>query len=109
MSFFLAAVNLSQQSGQGINFNRNGQGTETILNGGLLFAPFIIVNGTPDQILDNNSSNDPAVYFAYMGANSDRFDHIRLLGNNTFGFEDLPNGGDRDYNDIVFQANFTVV
>jgi len=26
-----------------------------------------------------------------------------LLGDNTFGFEDLPDGGDRDFNDVVVQ------
>ncbi|MEL6165668.1 MAG: DUF4114 domain-containing protein, partial [Cyanobacteria bacterium J06628_3] len=35
------------------------------------------------------------------GANSDNFDHIKLLDNKTFGFEDLPNGGDQDFNDII--------
>ncbi|NEU82388.1 DUF4114 domain-containing protein [Nostoc sp. UIC10630] len=43
-----------------------------------------------------------------MGANLDKTDHIRLLGNNTFGFEDLPNGGDKDYNDMILQLNLSV-
>lgn len=30
----------------------------------------------------------------YLGANTDKVDHIQLLGNNTFGFEDLANGGE---------------
>jgi len=44
------------------------------------------------------------VYFPFLGANSDGIDHIRLLGNNVFGFEDLPSGGDRDYNDIIVRV-----
>ena len=48
------------------------------------------------------------VYFNYVGANPDKVDHVRLLGNNTFGFEDLFGGGDRDYNDIIVQAKLTV-
>ena len=34
---------------------------------------------------------------------TDKVDHFRLLGDNKFGVEDLYGGGDRDYNDIVFQ------
>ncbi|QKQ73186.1 DUF4114 domain-containing protein [Nostoc sp. TCL240-02] len=43
-----------------------------------------------------------------MGANPDKTDRIRLLGKNTFSFEDLPNGGDKDYNDIIVQLNLSV-
>ncbi|WP_407888707.1 DUF4114 domain-containing protein [Scytonema sp. NUACC26] len=32
-------------------------------------------------------------------------DRVRLLSNNTFGFGDLPEDGDVDYNDIVLQVN----
>jgi hypothetical protein len=48
----------------------------------------------------------PHAYFNYVGANTDRVDHVKLLGDNKFGFEDLLGGGDRDYNDAVVQ--FTV-
>ena len=96
----------------GIDLQAANQSTATIngvFQGGSIFAPFIVVNGSPDQLLDTNKSNDPAVYFAYLGANSDGIDHIRLLGNNTFGFEDLPGGGDLDYNDIIIRANLSVI
>ncbi|MFN6564474.1 MAG: putative Ig domain-containing protein [Nostoc sp. ChiSLP01] len=73
-----------------------------------LFAPFIIVNGKPDAFVDKNSNNNPTVYFAFLGANTDKTDHIRLLGNNTFGFEDLASGGDKDYNDIIVKIDLTV-
>jgi hypothetical protein len=36
----------------------------------------------------------PLAYFAYQGINQDAVDHVRVLGNNTFGFEDLFGGGD---------------
>ncbi|MEH2229324.1 MAG: putative Ig domain-containing protein [Nostoc sp.] len=71
-----------------------------------LFAPFIIVDGRPDAILNGNANKN--VYFTFLGANSDKIDHIRLLGNNTFGFEDLANGGDKDYNDLIVQVNLSV-
>ncbi|WYL92551.1 MAG: Calx-beta domain-containing protein [Gloeotrichia echinulata IR180] len=70
---------------------------------GAIFAPFIITNGvTVDQVLNGQVSQ---IYFAYIGANSDKVDHVRLLGNNIFGFEDLPGGGDRDFNDVIVKVN----
>ncbi|MBE9007942.1 DUF4114 domain-containing protein [Fortiea sp. LEGE XX443] len=94
----------------GIDLTVNNQGTATYTGNfqpGAIFAPFMIVNGRPEALLDDNPNNDPAVYFPFIGANSDNTDHIRLLGNNTFGFEDLANGGDRDYNDIIVKINFS--
>ncbi|BAZ82592.1 DUF4114 domain-containing protein [Sphaerospermopsis kisseleviana CS-549] len=31
------------------------------------------------------------------------------LGNNIFGFEDLPSGGDLDYNDVMIRISFSTV
>ncbi|WP_392530626.1 beta-propeller fold lactonase family protein [Nostoc sp. C117] len=94
----------------GIDLTVSDQGSATS-NGTFgtdsLFAPFIIINGKADKFLDNNANNDPKIYFSFLGANSDKTDHIRLLGNNTFGFEDLANGGDKDYNDMIVQINLT--
>ncbi|NJL09578.1 MAG: DUF4114 domain-containing protein [Calothrix sp. SM1_7_51] len=95
----------------GIDLAVNNQGTANItgnFNGGSLFAPFMIVDGRPDAILDSNSNNDPAVFFPFLGANSGKVDHVRLLGNNTFGFEDIVGGGDKDYNDIIVKVNLSV-
>ncbi|MBE9234462.1 DUF4114 domain-containing protein [Anabaena aphanizomenioides LEGE 00250] len=94
----------------GIDLRVDNQGTATftdkLLTGGSIFAPFILTNGrTVDQVI--NGQVDQA-YFAYLGANSDKVDHIRLLGNNTFGFEDLVGGGDNDFNDVIVQAKFTL-
>ncbi|NJM23678.1 MAG: DUF4114 domain-containing protein [Richelia sp. SM1_7_0] len=64
---------------------------------------FIIVNGgTVEQVIAGQTNQ---VYFAYLGANPDKVDHIRLLGNNTFGFEDILGGGDLDYNDVIVKVN----
>ncbi|MBD2776229.1 DUF4347 domain-containing protein [Iningainema tapete] len=94
-----------------VDLRANNQSTATFtanLSPGSIFAPFIIANGRPEAILDGNPNNDPAVYFPFLGANPGRVDHIRLLGNNTFGFEDLLNGGDRDYNDLIVKVNLSV-
>lgn len=89
---------------------RNGTSLNS-LTGGNLLAPFLVANGTVQQFLaqnaNNQSSGGPIAYFAYSSANPDRLDHVRLLGDNTFGFEDLLGGGDQDFNDIVFRVNFT--
>ncbi|MUG96320.1 DUF4114 domain-containing protein [Scytonema sp. UIC 10036] len=95
----------------GIDLTVDRQGTATYtgtLQPGSIFAPFMIVNGKPDALLDSNSNNDPAVYFPFLGANADKVDHIRLLGNNVFGFEDLPSGGDKDFNDVVMRVNLSI-
>jgi Concanavalin A-like lectin/glucanases superfamily/Domain of unknown function (DUF4114) len=65
-----------------------------------IFAPFIIVDGNAADFAKGTKQ----AYFTYLGANSDGVDHIRLLGNNIFGFEDLPGGGDRDFNDIIVKV-----
>ncbi|ABA24323.1 Na-Ca exchanger/integrin-beta4 [Trichormus variabilis ATCC 29413] len=95
----------------GIDLVVNNRGTATYtgtFQPGSLFAPFIIINSRPETILDNNPNNDPAVYFLFLGANRNRVDHIRLLANNVFGFEDLPNGGDKDFNDMIVRVNLSI-
>ena len=81
--------------------------SEATLSPGQILAPFLIVDGTLEQLLDDGIGNDPEVFFAYSGANSDRTDHVRLLGDNTFGFEDLVGGGDEDFNDLIVQTTFS--
>ncbi|WP_292840165.1 DUF4114 domain-containing protein, partial [Nostoc sp. NMS8] len=94
----------------GIDLTVNNQGSATYsgtFQPGGIFVPFIIINDSPDALLDNNPNNDPAVYFPFLGANSDRSDHISLLASNTFGFEDLSGGGDKDFNDLIIKVNLT--
>jgi len=95
-----------------INLSVNDGGTATssaTLPSGSIVVPFLIVNGTPDALLDSNSNNDPNIYFTFLGANSDGVDHVRMLGDNTFGFEDMRGGGDKDFNDILVKVNLTPV
>lgn len=81
-----AVASINSVSGSAVVNSQN-------LAGGTILAPFIIANGA-------------ATYFAYIGANSDKVDHIKLLGDNRFGFEDLAGGGDRDYNDVILGVKF---
>ena len=92
------------------------------LTGGKFYAPFIIANlgsSTPEDFLARNPNNqaaakidDQVAYFGITSANPDKASHLRSLGNNTFGFEDLPANlgrSDNDFNDAVFQISFKVV
>jgi len=84
------------------------------LPGGKLIAIFFIANGTAATWLAQNPSNAltdsaPVAYFPFLAANPDGIDHIRLLGDNTFAFEDLAGGGDFDYNDLVVQLSVASV
>ncbi|MGK7923968.1 MAG: DUF4114 domain-containing protein, partial [Spirulina sp.] len=81
--------------------------------GGKLLAPFFIANGTPEEFLAENPGNQsieaPIAYFVFVAANPEGIDRIRLLGDNTFAFEDLPGGGDRDYNDLIVQLTLSTI
>ncbi|HAG80951.1 MAG TPA: hypothetical protein DCL61_07200 [Cyanobacteria bacterium UBA12227] len=82
---------------------------QELLPAGKLLAPFIIADGTPEEFLAHNPNNQHGqgklAYFAYIGANPDGVDHVRQLDKNTFAFEDLFGGGDRDFNDLVITVN----
>jgi Domain of unknown function (DUF4347)/Putative Ig domain/Calx-beta domain/Domain of unknown function (DUF4114)/RTX calcium-binding nonapeptide repeat (4 copies) len=93
----IAGVDLAVGNGQTATINKT-------IAGGELYAPFLIANGKADT-LNGNFDN---VYTLYSLGNSDKTDHIRLLGDNTFGFEDLAGGGDKDFNDVIVKATFTV-
>ena len=73
--------------------------------GGKIYAPVVIAQGTLASFAANNPTNSSAgnvhAFFNYVGANSDKIDHFRLIGANTFGVEDILGGGDRDFNDLV--------
>ncbi len=71
--------------------------------GGTIIAPFIAINSGLAPLLDSNANNDPAVMFPFLNANPGKLDRIRLLGDNTFGFEDLITNSDLDYNDLVIK------
>jgi hypothetical protein len=80
------------------------------LTGGQIYAPVVVAQGTLADFVSKNPTNggggnDPHAYFNFVGANSDKVDHFRLLGNNNFGVEDTYGGGDRDFNDLVVNMN----
>jgi pimeloyl-ACP methyl ester carboxylesterase len=93
-----------------LTLNKTQTTAQQQLAGGAIYGTFIVANGTVQDFLTNNATNAggetvPHAYFNYVAANPDRVDHVRLLGDNKFGFEDFLGGGDRDYNDTVVQFN----
>lgn len=72
---------------------------------GRVYAPFIISNNTVAGFLA--APNQVNAFFAYLAANVDGRDHIRLLGSNLFGFEDQLGGGDNDFNDAIVRVTIT--
>ena len=98
-------------TGEVVELTGNNQGittTQAVIEGGSIIAPMIVVNGNLSQLTDGDANNDPEFYFPYLGSNTDGIDHIRLLADNIFGFEDLPFAGDSDYNDMIVAMNFQV-
>ncbi|MBF2066487.1 MAG: DUF4114 domain-containing protein [Calothrix sp. C42_A2020_038] len=94
-----------------INLEVANQGQATfndkLLTGGSIYAPFLLTNGrTVEQVI---SGLVDQAYFVFGAANPDRVDHVRLLGNNTFGFEDIAGGGDFDFNDVIVKATLAPV
>ncbi|MFM7323436.1 MAG: DUF4114 domain-containing protein, partial [Nodosilinea sp.] len=77
--------------------------TTVTVDGGGIWVPFMITNGTLEQLLDSDTSNDPIVFTPFLGSNPGQGDYVRLLGDNTFGFEDMV-GGDFDYDDLVVKV-----
>lgn len=84
------------------------------LVGGKIYAPVVVAQGSFNDFVTKNPTNggginDIHAYFNYVSGNSDKVDHFRSLGNNTFGVEDTYGGGDRDFNDIVATVNTRTV
>ncbi|MEM7556183.1 MAG: phytase, partial [Cyanobacteria bacterium P01_A01_bin.84] len=98
-------------SGEIVEFSSENQGITTgnaIIEGGSILGTMIVADGNYEQLVDADISNDPEVYFSFLGANSDKVDHIHSIATNTLGFEDLVNGGDNDFNDVIIEFDFSV-
>lgn len=84
-------------------------GTEMVGPGYGLYAQAQIVGIDAGDLvamrLINHTSGQ--TYFAFAQANGDKTAHLVNYGMNTWGFEDLHGGGDRDFNDLVLQLDFT--
>ncbi|NJL40792.1 MAG: DUF4114 domain-containing protein [Leptolyngbyaceae cyanobacterium SM1_4_3] len=70
-------------------------------NAQLVLVPYLISNGNVDSLPSDLST----MYSSFIRTNADGVEHVRLLSNNAFGFEDLAGGGDNDFDDIVVQIS----
>ena len=82
-------------------------------DGGKIYAPVVASQGSFSDFLATNPANIGGnginTYFNFVDANSDKIDHFRLIGSNTFAVEDQLGGGDRDFNDLVINMQFSQV
>lgn len=74
------------------------------------FGYYLVVGSSARDFLSKNPTNTigdgPLAFFSQSTANPDRLDHIRLDADNLIAFEDLPQGGDADFNDFIVRASF---
>ena len=70
---------------------------------------------TKNIIIEENSIIAPyalsngETLFAYGDANSDGVSHFKSFGTNSFGLEDMIEGGDKDYDDFIVKFDFNSV
>lgn len=95
-AYAVAAINARAQSINLTTPNNTESNINVVVSGGKLYAPFLIVNGTPEQYILKQ------VYFSFGVANPEKFDHVRF-SNGKIQFEDIAGGGDQDFNDMVIQ------
>ncbi|VTR99692.1 peptidylprolyl isomerase [Tuwongella immobilis] len=85
------------------------------LLGGQRFIMYVVSNDTGANVLASALTGGDVsnkVFFTLLGANRDSFDHVvatedRLLSQVVYAFEDLPDGGDQDFNDNVIIVRST--
>lgn len=81
--------------------------------GGELYAPVVVAQGSFSDFVSKNPTNGGGgnaihAYFTYIGANTDKFDHFKLIAPNTFAVEDQFGGGDKDFNDLIVNMNVKI-
>ena len=71
---------------------------------------YLIQNATTQRFLNHNPQNElnkePLAFFFFPQENPDGIDHLQSVAANSFGWEDLTNGGDKDFDDLVFEYTF---
>jgi VCBS repeat-containing protein len=94
-------------SGQGAGAKR-----ELTLEGGALYGFYLIQNDTTAHFLASNPTDrvegKPLAFFSVATANPDGYDHLHASvdagGNAKLSWEDLTDGGDQDFDDVVMKA-----
>ncbi len=102
-------VQVALQQRVEVELNRNTGQLISQLEGGALYAPYLIANGTAQEYLNSISSNKTSnsslqAFFSYGTGNPDKIEHVKSLGKNQLAFEDTLGGGDKDFNDLMFKV-----
>jgi hypothetical protein len=82
--------------------------TQTVnLPSGKYLGWYLVANGTTADIIQarqNNTQTAPHIFFSYSAANKDGLSHLHAQADSqTWAWEDIWGGGDRDFNDLVFR------
>ncbi|MEM7552978.1 MAG: DUF4114 domain-containing protein [Cyanobacteria bacterium P01_A01_bin.84] len=91
-----------------LEFDTNDASLNTQVDGGILLAPYLISNGSVEEFIDKNPDNSVDksglnAYFPFGKANPDGQTHFKS-SENSFGFENLHNGGTTDFQDLTFEV-----
>ncbi|MTJ15867.1 MULTISPECIES: DUF4114 domain-containing protein [unclassified Dolichospermum] len=80
---------------------------EYSLEGNQYIGWYLIADNTSQGFLQTNPNNNPngeaLAYFSYAEANPDNLNHLIHYSSNQMGWEDIFDGGDKDFNDLVFR------
>ena len=96
-----------------LEFDANDDGLTAQVDGGVFLAPYMIANGTAEEFIDKNPTNEKLedgsglnAYFAFSHANPDELQHLKS-SDNSFGFEDSYGGGNKnfDFKDFTFHVS----
>lgn len=87
-----------------------GTNRQFTLAGGRYIGLYLIANGNSDTFLRGNPANQPGVgahaYFSYQRANPTHISNLSPYTGAQWGWEDALTGGDKDYNDLIFNLSF---
>jgi hypothetical protein len=111
-----AALSRSQNPLTGVSlstpdsFFGTTQQTVTLL-GGTMYGMVLIPNASIEDVLQRNPTNNTELgavaLFSFEEANPGAVSQVSRLGSNLFGFEDIVGGGDKDFNDLIIQFDFS--
>jgi hypothetical protein len=78
-----------------------------ILPSGKYLGWYLVANGKTADVIQarqKNTQTAPHIFFSYSAANKDGLSHLHAQADSqTWAWEDIWGGGDRDFNDLVFR------
>ncbi|MEA5595411.1 DUF4114 domain-containing protein [Rivularia sp. UHCC 0363] len=92
-----------------LEFGKDDGSLSVEVDGGIFLAAYAIANGTAEEFLDQNPTNNQNpnglnAYFVFGNANPDGQQHLKSSGN-SLGLEYLYDGGDQSFDDLTFNVN----